>query len=266
MFDDNSNKTMYTGDSPATFLACTEQFNFCFPQGPCTTLLGINQAYHLAHQLAPTPLQNTTLRHFALQTPTWYKITTTPMQVTKNSASFQLGVPHYQWKLEMFAWLNYLLAISQSSITHLAAGPGIVRSDFDALLPAKPLEEADLCHSQRMGAPDGYSNINFVGFILVIGVSTVVMVANLTLVPVLKYLHRLNPRYFPRVKFWVEDGMLQVQRKAYEAVGYSDWSGTGSSVPVMSESCNIPALHEGVTAVDVLVQGEKPLAVDPPGA
>ena len=111
-----------------------------------------------------------------------------------------------------------------------------------------------------MGAPDGYSNINFLGVILVIGISTVVMAANLTLVPVLKYVNRLNPRYFPRVKFWMEDGMLQVQRKAYEAVGCNDWSGTGSGVPVLRENANIYALSGGAAVVDVVVEGEKPLA------
>ena len=45
MFDDNH----------ATFLGCTEQFKYCFPQGPCTDLLGADQAYHQARQIAPSP-------------------------------------------------------------------------------------------------------------------------------------------------------------------------------------------------------------------
>jgi hypothetical protein len=66
---------MYTGDSPATFLDCTEQansywglttpwqFKFCFSEGNCTDLLGIDQAFHQAPKSAPPLEQNTTIAH-----------------------------------------------------------------------------------------------------------------------------------------------------------------------------------------------------------
>ncbi|KAM7207246.1 hypothetical protein V8F20_002512 [Naviculisporaceae sp. PSN 640] len=271
-FDDNSNLTMYRGDNPASFLGCVEQFKFCFssPQpgaSPwCTDLLGLDQAYLQAIQqsrlMRIPPEQNATLNHLFMLIPSWYWLTRTPMQVTKNSASFQLGVPNNQWQVEMFAWMDYLLAISQSSITHIAAGPGIVDEKFNVLsLKRLGDEEQALCHSQRMGAPDGYSNINFVGFILVVSVSVVIMGVNMTLVPLLKYCHRASGgRLFPRVKMWAEEGMLQIQRKAYEGMGYDNWlRGTSveapeggwdgmKSVPVYDGDCRggvmLPGLYD----------------------
>lgn len=200
----------------------------------------MDQAFYQAQKIAPTLEQNVTLSHLFHLTPTWYGITSVPMQVTKNAPSFQLGIPPYQWKLEMFTWFNFLLAVTQSAITHLAAGPGIVRPDFDQL--AEPLSLPSICHGQRMGAPDGYSNINVLGFIIVVVLSAAVIITNLTLVPVLTFLHRYDVRLFPFIGLWIQDGMLQVQRKAYEGINYTGWSSKSSDVPTMESNALLLAL------------------------
>ncbi|KAM7212649.1 hypothetical protein V8F06_011977 [Rhypophila decipiens] len=238
-FDDNSNLTMYSGDRPASFFGCLEQFKFCFSsqteQFPwCTDLAGLDQAYHQALQHSAnvdsrvSDEQGAIMHNLFMLMPSWYWLTRTPMQASKSSTSFQVGVPDNQWQVEMYAWMYYLLAISQSSITHLAAGPGILDSKFDALLANLTLPDGGdgklLCHSQKMGAPDGYSNINFLGFIIVVAISAVIMLVNMSLVPILKYAHQVSKgRLFPRVRLWAEDGMLQIQRKAYEGMGRDNW-------------------------------------------
>lgn len=186
------------------------------------------------------------------------------MQVTKNAASFQLGVPPYQWRIEMFAWMNYLLAITQSSITHLAAGPGIVGAGFDQL--AEPLDSPSHCHNQRMRAPDGYSNINVLGLTLMITLSAAVIITNSTLIPMLKCLRRHNPGWFPRIQLWREDGMLQVLRRAYEGIGYTDWSesSTNSDVPIMHSNRLIPALSGAPTCAELEAAATKAEDEEPP--
>ena len=148
----------------------------------------------------------------------------------------------------MFAWMNFLLAITQSTITHLAAGPEIVGGDFGHL--SEPLDPPSLCHSQRMGAPDGYSNISVLGSAVIITLSTIFIVANLTLVPVLKILHRRNPRRFPLVGLWTADGMLQVLQKAYERVGVTNWSAKDTDVPIIDGNPPIPAFSIRKKATD----------------
>lgn len=171
------------------------------------------------------------------------------MQVTKNAPSFQLGVPPYQWRIEMFAWFNYLLAVTQSTITHLAAGPGIVQATFDQLI--EPLESRDLCHDQLMGAPDGYANINVLGLLIVITLSAAVIITNLTLIQILRCLHRRNHHWFPSIELWREDGMLYIQQKAYEGIGQSNWSSTILDVPVISGNPLLPYLSGEINCINV---------------
>jgi hypothetical protein len=149
----------------------------------------------------------------------------------------------------MFSWLNFLLAISQSSITHLAAGPGIVKANFDQL--AEPLDLPSLCHNQRMVAPDGYSNISVLGLALIITLSTAIIATDLTLIPTLKSIHRCNHKRFPCIKFWSEDGMLQVLRKAYEGIGYSNWASTDSDIPSINNNTLIPTLSVATIRNDI---------------
>src|ERR1700760_1523642 len=166
------------------------QMRFCFAQGGCTQLLGAGSAYVQARKIAPTSQQNATLHYIFFQTPNFYEAPRAPMLVTRNAISFQLGIPSNQWEAEVQAWLRFLLAVTQTTITHIAAGPGIVRSDFDQL--AEPLEWSGLCSRQRMGAPNGYSNINVLALALVVALSGVIILINITLVPTWKYLHRRN--------------------------------------------------------------------------
>jgi hypothetical protein len=206
---------------------------FCFTQGGCTQLLGAGFADSQAQKIAPTSQQRAILHYLFILTPTVYGVTRAPMLVSRNANSFQLGIPSDQWEAEVKAWMNFLLVVTQTTITHIAAGPGIVRSDFDELV--EPVEWPDLCSSQRMGAPDGYSNINIFGLVLVVLLSGIIILTNLILVPILKYRYRRNPQFSWRMTSWVQEGLLQVQRKAYEAAGFSDWSNLEASVPRTKE-------------------------------
>jgi hypothetical protein len=261
-FDDNSNITMYVADKPASFLGCAEQvyiyglpaspssikdqsltisqMRFCFAQGGCTQLLGAGSAYVQARNIAPTSQQNATLRYLFFQTPNFYEAPRAPMLVTRNPISFQLGIPSNQWEAEVQAWVRFLVAVTQTTITHIAAGPGIVRPDFDQL--AEPLDWPGLCSGQRMGAPDGYSNINVFALVLVVGLSGIIILTNLSLVPTLKYLHQRHDLFQQLVVSWNHESILQVQRKAYEGAGYSEWLDRDAAVPKTNNNRPIPGL------------------------
>lgn len=217
---------------------------FCFAQGSCTHLLGAGSAYSLAQDIAPTSQQKAILHHLFLQTPTFYGATRAPMLVTRNADSFQLGIPSNHWEAEVKAWFQFLLAVTQTTIPYLAAGPGIVRSDFDQLV--EPLAWPGLCHSQRMGAPDGYSNINLFGLVVVVALSGIIILTNLSLVPTLKYLHRRGLLSSLRMQSWIQESLLQVQRKAYEGAGYSEWLFLDADVPRIMDDVHIPGLGTGL--------------------
>jgi hypothetical protein len=213
---------------------------FCFGQGSCTQLLGAGSAYVQAQKIAPTLEQKATLQYLFFQTPSFYETPQAPMLVTRSAISFQLGVPSNQWEAEVENWVQFLLAVTQTAITHIAAGPGIVRSGFDLL--AEPLEWSGICKKQRIGAPNGYSNINASALIIVVAISTIIIFLNLSLVMTLKYLHRRNRLSSEVMAFWNHESILQVQRKAYEGAGYSSWQNRDAAVPRLENDILIPGL------------------------
>ena len=216
---------------------------FCVAQGGCTQLLGAGSAYAQARKIAPTSQQNATLRYLFFQTPNFYEAPRAPMLATRNAVSFQLGIPSNQWEVEVEAWVKFLVAVTQTTITHIAAGPGIVRPEFDQLV--EPLDWLDLCNRQRMGAPAGYSNINVFALALVVALSGIIILIDLSLVPTLSYLHR-RYRLFQQVMVsWNQESILQVQRKAYEAAGYSKWLDRDAAVPRTHKDTMIPGLGTG---------------------
>jgi hypothetical protein len=213
---------------------------FCFSNGGCTQLSSLGAAYLEARQMAPTLQQNATVHYLFFQTPNFYAAPRAPMVATRNAISFQLGIPSNQWEIEVQAWMQFLLATTQTTITHIAAGPGIARSDFDVL--AGPLEWPGLCGSQRMGAPNGYSNISVLGLALVVAVSGVIILANLTLIQTLKHSRLRNHPSLQVMDSWTRIGILQVQRKAYEGIGFTNWTKLNSSVPITMDNRPLPPL------------------------
>jgi len=203
---------------------------FCFSQGRCTQLLGAGSAYVEARKLAPTSQQNATLRYLFFQTPSFYEAPRAPMLLTRNAVSFQLGVPANQWEKEVQAWVKFLVAVTQTTISHIAAGPGIVRPDFDQLMP-ELLDWAGLCRRQRMGAPEGYSNINVFALALVVALSGTIILINMSLVPTLSYLYRRYGLFQQVMVSWTQEDILQVQQKAYEGAGYTEWLRQDTAIP-----------------------------------
>lgn len=214
------------------------QMRFCFAQGGCTELLGAGSAYVQARKIAPTSQQNATLRYLFFQTPNFYEAPRAPMLVTRNAVSFQLGIPPNQWEAEVQNWVKFLVAVTQTTITHIAAGPGIVRPDFDQL--AEPLDWPGLCSRQRMGAPNGYSNINVFALALVVALSGIIILINLSLVPTLRHLHQRHGLFKQVMVSWTEQSLLQVQRKAYEGDGYSKLWDRDAAVPKPNKNVPIP--------------------------
>ena len=216
------------------------QMRFCVAKGGCTQLLGAGSAYAQARKIATTSQQNATLHYLFFQTPNFYEAPRAPMLVTRNPISFQLGIPPNQWEAEVQAWVRFLVAVTQTTITHIAAGPGIVRPDFDQL--AEPLDWPGLCNSQRMRAPDGYSNINVFALALVVALSGIIVLTNLSLVPTLRYLHRRYGLFQQLMVSWTQESILQAQRKAYEGAGYGKWVDRDAAVPKTDDDMPIPGL------------------------
>jgi hypothetical protein len=58
------------------------------------------------------------------------------------------------------------------------------------------------------------------------------MIVDITLLKFLIYLARFRRQLGPRVERWIQDGVWQLQRRAYEGVGQRDWTNLESEIPL----------------------------------
>jgi hypothetical protein len=76
------------------------------------------------------------------------------------------------------------------------------------------------------------SNVNVFGMVFVITVSVLFAIVDILLLRVLIFLDKLRPVLSPRIERWIQDGVLQLQRRAYEAHGEGTWSQLDKEVPL----------------------------------
>lgn len=58
------------------------------------------------------------------------------------------------------------------------------------------------------------------------------MVIDISLLKFLIYLSRFRRQLGPRIERWIQDGVWQLQRRAYEGEGQRDWTHPGSEIPI----------------------------------
>lgn len=86
------------------------------------------------------------------------------------------------------------------------------------------------------------SNINVFGLIFIIAVSCLAAIVDITLLKFLIYVSRFRKALAPRIERWIQDGILQLQRRAYEARGASTWTYLEKDVPVTIGPDKLPDL------------------------
>jgi hypothetical protein len=79
------------------------------------------------------------------------------------------------------------------------------------------------------------SNINVFGLSFIIAFSILVAVVDITLLKFLVYIARFRRALGPRIARWTQDGIWQLQRRAYEGEGYRNWTDLESEIPLMEK-------------------------------
>jgi len=70
-----------------------------------------------------------------------------------------------------------------------------------------------------------YRNINVFALSFIIAVFCVFTILDLVLLKFLIFLQRFRRALAPRIDQWIQDGIFQIQRKAYEAYSQATWDG-----------------------------------------
>lgn len=83
------------------------------------------------------------------------------------------------------------------------------------------------------------SNINVFGLALTISVCCLVVAIDLVLLRFLIYLKSFRRALSPRIVRWIDDGLFQIQRKAFEAHGEGTWECLDEVVPVTTTNTEL---------------------------
>lgn len=75
-------------------------------------------------------------------------------------------------------------------------------------------------------------NINVFGLAFIIAFSTSITLVNLVLLKFLVFLSRFRQALAPRLDRWVQDGVFQLQRRAFEAHGEGVWMDLEKEIPI----------------------------------
>jgi len=86
-------------------------------------------------------------------------------------------------------------------------------------------------HRARLTYP---RNINLFGLVFIIVIACTFVTTDLLLLKALVHLSKFRKALAPRLDRWVQDGTLQLQRRAFEAEGQGTWENFDSEVPVTS--------------------------------
>lgn len=79
-------------------------------------------------------------------------------------------------------------------------------------------------------------NINVFGLSFIIAVAVFFAILDITILRIMIYLTRFRRALGPRIDRWIQDGVWQLQRRAYEGEGYRAWTDLEADIPRTDES------------------------------
>lgn len=79
------------------------------------------------------------------------------------------------------------------------------------------------------------SNINVFGLAFILSFSIFLAILEITLLKFLVFLTRFRRSIGPRIDRWIQDGIWQLQRRAYEGEGHRNWTDLEADIPLMEK-------------------------------
>jgi hypothetical protein len=80
-----------------------------------------------------------------------------------------------------------------------------------------------------------HSNVNVFALAFITTLALVLTICNLLVLRFLVFLSRFRPALTPRIDRWVQDGVFQLQRRAFEATEQGVWINLEQEIPVTCE-------------------------------
>lgn len=123
------------------------------------------------------------------------------------------GLPSYQWQLDVARMEAYVRARMQTLVAMHASGyPN--HKDYISLPTTKAQKE--VCRSHKVVKQGGFANISVFGLAFTLSMSGLLLILDFGILRFFLWLERLGRPH--KVRYWIQDGMYQLQRTAYEAL------------------------------------------------
>lgn len=145
------------------------------------------------------------------------------------------AIPRTQWRIELKGWFDTCLANLQNQVVAFAA------KDIDdrELYPYGNLtfyadqrsELETMCDQQIVRSVGGFQSFTMFGVVLIVAMGIAIVITSLCIDSVMKGCRRyVGNRY--KSDQWTLDGVLHLQRQAFEGLRRGTWLKTRNSVPV----------------------------------
>ncbi|KAF2265707.1 hypothetical protein CC78DRAFT_598290 [Lojkania enalia] len=234
---------VFLPDFPIAMIGCAQQYQYCFAQAGlpdhCTNLSGLpaiptRENLPSANEIQLAIIQNlvTASALYDIATPITYNISKFEYQRVNRP------IPNNHWEYELERWEAIAWAGINIILTDYAIGAKQRDPEADAYTVAPTTEgEKQLCNAQKMKKTGDFVNINVFGLVFIITFACVVVIVDLMLLKVLIYLSIFQRAtgLSSRLQRWIQDGVFQLQRRAYEAEGQGTWTNLNEDVPITEQ-------------------------------
>ncbi|KAH8707661.1 hypothetical protein GQ44DRAFT_662719 [Phaeosphaeriaceae sp. PMI808] len=236
------NTTVYFSDWPNAMMACKQQFQFCHARKAkddfCTDLTFLPDAANSTNFPEASDVQIAGLS-LILGASFKYSNWNAPSKGLNATSKFSSSngyvteeFPKDQWVSEVVGWEKYIWATFQAYISDYAVGYNTRVPALKGFLKTNLTKgEKELCAMQRMLKPSGVMNISVLGLAIVVTFAVLFAVADLVVLKFLIFFKRFRKVMAPRIDRWIQDGVFQLQRRAYEASNEGVWVRQDTEVP-----------------------------------
>ncbi|KAJ4290347.1 hypothetical protein N0V90_010563 [Kalmusia sp. IMI 367209] len=240
-------RTEYKSDALLGAIGCAVQHQFCAAKSgsdkTCSPLTGLpSDDLSLLQEFSDLTGLQTSLMKLLWAVSFLNDVTngasTAVLQVTGlNMNGFVGQLPDDQWAKEALNWENYAWAGFQTMLSDTAVGP-ITRNQLADSYTDAPATSGDssLCHSMKMRKAGGFANVNVFGLAFIVTFSAVISFINFFILRFFIFLKRFRKSLAPRLDRWVNDGIFQLQRRAFEANQEGFWTDLEKEIPVTSSN------------------------------
>ncbi|KAF2745682.1 hypothetical protein M011DRAFT_478832 [Sporormia fimetaria CBS 119925] len=247
--------TNYVSDAPVSMVGCTEEYQICATDASmnnhCTTstkeVLSLPQSHYenipkFEQFPEATELQSFLIQLVANSLAASQVISNTDLQTGLITSTLIGRVPNDQWTREVRRWVVTGLAKFQMLLSDYAIGPIEREPESEYQMPPPTPVMRQVCGLQKMRKSGDVVNISVFALAFIIVFTAVVFMLDLYIIRILIYIDRFQVMFSPRVDRWIQDGFLQLQRRAYEAQGDGVWEGLNDDIPVTSQAVKLPDL------------------------